>query len=289
MMISLKDISFSYPHWNKTNKENDLFHKLNLEIKSGTICGLLGKNGMGKTTLLRIISGLLFPQDGDCIILRNRPQQRSPQFLREIYFLPEEFHVPPITIDTYLDLFSPFYPHFDRAACLKFLQEFELPINTKQKLNTLSYGQKKKFLIAFALATNCQLLLLDEPTNGLDIPSKGQFRKLLTSNIDEQRTIIISTHQVRDLQNMLDTIVIIDEGKIIFNHSLFAVADKFTFTQQSELPHHATPLYYEKILGGYMIVQTGEPAENYMSEVDLEILFNMVTNDAAKINRILGA
>lgn len=280
-MIALKDVSFKYR--NKTIE--DLFYKLNLEIKPGTICGLLGKNGAGKTTLLRLICGLLFPQGGDCKILGHEPKQRLPQFLREIYFLPEEFYVPAITGDLYINLFGAFYPHFSRENCLKFLHEFELPID--KNLTTLSYGQKKKFLLAFAFATNCQLLLLDEPTNGLDIPSKGQFRKLLTASLDKQKTIIISTHQVRDLQDMLDTIVIIDTGKIIFNHALFEITNKLTFTRQAELLATEKVIYSEKILGGYMIVKENNTNEAYTSEIDLEVLFNMVIGNATKINALI--
>lgn len=282
-MIALKDVSFKYH--NKITE--DLFYKLNLEIKPGTICGLLGKNGAGKTTLLRLICGLLFPQSGNCKILGYEPRQRLPQFLREIYFIPEEFYVPAITGDLYINLFGAFYPHFSRENCLKFLQEFELPIN--KNLVTLSYGQKKKFLLAFAFATNCKLLLLDEPTNGLDIPSKGQFRKLLTASFDKQRTIVISTHQVRDLQNMLDAIVIVEKGKIIFNHALLEVANKLTFATQSELLAEEKRIYSEKTLGGYLVVKENDKNDAYTSEIDLEILFNMVIDNAAKINYLLEA
>lgn len=329
-MISLQNLSFKY------KPTEDLFYKLNLEIKTGTICGLLGKNGTGKTTLLRLIAGLLFPQQqGKCKesgesnckvkVLDCTPSHRTPQFLQEIYFLPEEFYLPGVTAHTYVNIFSPFYPKFNRDELLHFLQEFDLPYT--KKLTTLSYGQKKKFLVAFALATNCKLLLLDEPTNGLDIPSKGQFRRLLAASLTEQKTIIIATHQVRDLQNLLDTVVILDDGKIAFNQSLQDVANRLSFVQQplllgEESVAHvsmrdeqqcsapaanaavtrntenpaaetgiASVIYAEKILGGFMTVKVKAPqqqtfTEDTEEEIDLEVLFNAVLAKRDRINAV---
>lgn len=277
-MITIKDLIFSY------KQSDDLFYKLNLEVKSGVICGLLGKNGVGKTTLLRLIAGLLFPQRGSCSVLEHQPSKRLPHFLQEIYFIPEEFHVPAITMSAYLKLYTPFYPRFSEDDFLHFTKELELPLD--KKLTILSYGQKKKFLVAFALASNCSLLLLDEPTNGLDIPSKGQFRKLLASSINDERTIVISTHQVRDLQNLLDTIVILDDGKITFNQTMNDVAKKLIFKQQQTIADNEKVIYAEKILGGYMTVQESTSADEQYAgaEVDLEVLFNAVMQNKDKLN-----
>lgn len=304
-MITLQNLSFKY------KSTENLFAQLNLEISAGTICGVLGKNGTGKTTLLRLIAGLLFPQQGECKVLDYVPRNRLPQFLQEIYFLPEEFYVPDITTRAYVDLFAPFYLRFNREELLKFLQEFELPHD--KKLTEFSYGQKKKFLVAFALATNCKLLLLDEPTNGLDIPSKSQFRRLLAASLAEDKTIIISTHQVRDLQNLLDTVVILDDGKIAFNQSLYDVTRKLIFVQQphflgeesaTDADAHAgciasvaqgnkkttaeKVIYSEKILGGYMVIKEKLPDFDESSEVDvdLEVLFNAILANRDKVNSL---
>ena len=212
-MIEINKLSFGYKNLPR------LFADLNLQFAAGSICGLLGKNGVGKTTLLKIIAGLLFPNYGDCHVLGHKPQQRLPQFLQEIYFIPEEFYVPAVTGDTYVHLYAPFYKNFDNKILHNALNEFDLPSN--KKLTTLSYGQKKKFLVAFALATNCKLLLLDEPTNGLDIPSKSQFRKLLAAMLTTDKSFIIATHQVRDLESLIDTVVILDEGRIVFNQPIY--------------------------------------------------------------------
>jgi ABC-2 type transport system ATP-binding protein len=212
-MLEINELSFRY------KSAEELFKGLNLQLKAGSIYGLLGRNGAGKTTLLRLIAGMLFPDTGDCHVLGFNPQHRLPQFLQEIYFIPEEFYVPPITADTYVNLYAPFYKNFDRKIFQDSINEFGLP--TDKELIALSYGQKKKFLVVFGLATNCKFLLLDEPTNGLDIPSKSQFRKLLASMLTKDKAFIIATHQVRDLETLIDTVVIIDEGKIIFNQPIY--------------------------------------------------------------------
>jgi len=211
-MINITNLTFAYP------KKRELFSGIDLKIPAGRICGLLGKNGVGKTTLLRLMAGLLFPKSGHCSVENYNPEKRMPSFLQEIYFLPEEFYLPDLTIAQYLKSYAPFYPRFQYDTFLAYLKEFDLLLS--EKLNELSHGQKKKALLSFALATDCKLLLLDEPSNGLDIPSKVQFRKLLAGALTEERIIILSTHQVRDLENLIDTVVILDNGRIIFQKTL---------------------------------------------------------------------
>ena len=212
-MLEINKICFGY------EGVRGLFKDLDLQLKAGSIYGLLGKNGAGKTTLLKLIAGMLFPDGGNCNVLGFTPQHRLPQFLQEIYFIPEEFYVPPISADIYVNLYAPFYSNFDHKIFQDAINEFGL--STDKELTTLSYGQKKKFLVVFGLATNCKFLLLDEPTNGLDIPSKSQFRKLLATMLTKDKAFIIATHQVRDLETLIDTVVILDEGKIIFNQSIY--------------------------------------------------------------------
>lgn len=211
-MIDLKDVTFGY------KRQNKLFNSLQLNLANSGICGLLGKNGSGKTTLLKIISGLIFPDEGAIQVFGHIPKKRNPSFLNEIFFLPEDFFVPTLTADHYVNFYAPFYTSFDHASFQNNMAEFDLPRN--KLLTQLSYGQKKKFLIAFGLATNCSLLILDEPTNGLDIPSKTQFRKLLAATITDKKLFLISTHQVHDVEKLIDTIVILDEGNIILQQPL---------------------------------------------------------------------
>ncbi|MBN2601632.1 MAG: ABC transporter ATP-binding protein [Candidatus Marinimicrobia bacterium] len=275
-MIELTNLCFAYKN------KAPLFDRLSLKITEGNIYGLLGKNGAGKTTLLKIICGLLFPQQGSCDVLGFTPQKRYADMLKDIYFIPEEFYTPALKINEYVFLYAPFYPHFDPRAFENYIATFDLPTN--EQLTSLSYGQKKKFLIAFGLATNSRLLILDEPTNGLDIPSKSQFRKLLAAAMDDNRTIIISTHQVRDIGNLIDPIIILDNGKIIFNQTTESISRKLSVTLQKTEPDAANALYSEKTLGGYVVINENRGEAD--SNLDIELLFNAVINNQQHMGKL---
>jgi len=268
-MVDIKNLFFGYSEY------NNLFQDLSLHLEKGKICGLLGKNGAGKTTLLKMMAGLVFPHKGSCEVMGQIPEQRLPSFLSEIFFLPEELFVPELTADQYIKYYSSFYPKFDAVLFYQYLTEFHLPRN--KLLTKLSHGQKKKFLIAFGLSTNCSLFILDEPTNGLDIPSKSQCRKLLASAISDERLFIISTHQVRDVENLIDSIVILDEGKIIFQQSLLEVTQQFAFIRQHKKPDPDTCIFYEKHLAGYTAMVNNTNKQE--TQADLEILFNAILSN----------
>ncbi|NNL42628.1 MAG: ABC transporter ATP-binding protein, partial [Desulfobacterales bacterium] len=262
-MIELSNLSFSY------NREK-LFSQLNLSLRPGNICGLLGKNGAGKTTLLKLLAGLLFPQKGETRIMGQHPGDRSLAYLEELSFLPEEFSLPSVSPRKYEQLYAPFYPRFKSELFSNYLAEFELDPN--QNLDKCSFGQKKKFLLAFGFSTDCRLTLLDEPTNSLDIPSKRQFRKTLASVLTDDRLIVISTHQARDLENLIDPVVILDEGRIIFNHSLEEISDRLCVRHLANPPTGGEVFYSEKTMDGYLVV--AENIEQEETKLDLELLFN---------------
>lgn len=265
-MIQIKNLYFGYI------KNRDLFKDLTLDFKPGRIYGLLGKNGTGKTTLLKMMSGLLTPHKGSCTLNEIRAMDRLPETLQEIFIVPEEFSLPVIRMRQYEKINSPFYPNFDHEQFNVYLKEFELPHDSG--LNAMSFGQKKKFLLAFGLATNVSMLFLDEPTNGLDIPSKSQFRKTVARAINDDRSIIISTHQVRDLENLIDTIVIIENGTIIFNQGHADITSKLAFDKVRSIDDDPSIFYKEETLGGYRVVRRAKPTEE--SVLDLELLFNAV-------------
>lgn len=262
-MLQLKEMAFSY------NKK-PLFNDLNLNIEPGNIYGLLGKNGAGKTTLLKIIGGLLFPCEGDAVYDGMEICKREPRFLEEVFFLPEEFYLPPISGEMFVNLRSPLYPHFDHQMFQEFISEFD--VDTSKKLNTLSYGQKKKFLLSFGLATGTRLIIMDEPTNALDIPSKTILRRIISRAMSEDRTILISTHQVKDVENLIDPIVILDSGKIVFNKSTYDLTQEVVMKQVSTLS--GDEIYSQEVLGGYQIIAPKVGTEE--TGVDLELLFNCV-------------
>ncbi len=272
-MVSINDLSFGY------TQKQQLFDGLHLELVPGNIYGLLGKNGAGKTTLLRIMAGLRFPRAGSCKVFSYESSQRVPEVLENLYMIPEEYQLPPVSIKYYVYLNSPFYSRFDHDKLKWLLEEFQL--DKSSKLNQLSYGQKKKFLLAFGLATNARLMLMDEPTNGLDIPSKSQFRRVIAASITEEQTLLISTHQVRDLQNLIDPIIIIDQGQIIFNRSVDSITNSLAFEQVKE---KGRSLYAEEGFSDYHVIlpNTSEKA----TKLDLELLFNGVVANPKEINQV---
>jgi len=276
-MINIKNMDFAY-------KKTKLFTNLSLELKPGNIYGLLGKNGAGKTSLLKIISGLLFPAKGSLDVAGFTPWKRTPDFLQDIFFLPEEYSLPALKIEEYRKTYAPFYPSFDESKFMELLNEFKLPMD--QKLNSFSYGQKKKFLISFGIACNSRIFLLDEPTNGLDIPSKTQFRKIIASAGTEDRVIIISTHQVRDMENLIDPIIILDEGQIIFNESIENVTNKLTVKKVADEPEKDTALYVEKEIDGYKAVMVNKDQDQ--TDIDFETLFNTVVTNPAGIKSVFN-
>ena len=273
-MVEIQELCFGY------TKKKTLFDQLNLDLKPGNVYGLLGKNGAGKTTLLKIISGLVFSDRGSCQVQGHPSKNRVPESLEDICFIPEEYHLPSIRIDRFVLLHAPFYKRFDHSKLDWLLKEFQL--EPHQRLHQLSYGQRKKFLLAFGLATSARLLLMDEPTNGLDIPSKSQFRKVIAASVNEDQCVVISTHQVRDLQNLIDPLIIIDEGRIIFNQSLEQIASALYFDTLIEIKENMQPLYHEEGIGGYAVI-TPNPDKND-SRVDIELLFNGVVSNAKGFN-----
>jgi ABC-2 type transport system ATP-binding protein len=267
-MINIKELSFHY------KKKTTLFQNFSLEVENGRIVGLLGKNGAGKSTLLNLIAGLSQPKEGSITVNGFTPFDRNPNFLADIYMVPEEFSFPHVSIATYVKAFSPLYPSYDFEKLNSIFTEFEL--NSSSNLNKLSHGQRKKFLIAFALSTNCKMLVFDEPTNGLDIPSKSQFRKILVSSVTDEQLVIISTHQVKDIDTIIDKVVVIDNGTIIYNENTEDITQKLFFETAITLNEEEKVLYSEKCPLGYRVVKPAKA--NAESSIDLELLFNAIIN-----------
>jgi len=267
-MILIDQLSFHY-------KKQDLFFvNLSFTQEFGSNVGLLGKNGAGKTTFLNLMAGLLQPHSGAIAIDGFTPFERQPDFLGDLFMVPEEFVFPQVSINLYLKATTSLYPNFDEEKLDGILQDFEL--NRKSMIHSLSQGQRKKFLIAFALATNCRLLILDEPTNGLDIPSKSIFRKVLVGSVTEEQLVLISTHQVKDIETILDKVVILDQGKIIFNESLENITQQWQFKHVASLAGMEEIIYSEKFPGGYKVVVPSSDEDE--TEVDLELLFKAIIN-----------
>lgn len=275
-MITLKELSFSY------SRKKEVLDRINLEVGSGHICGLLGKNGEGKTTLLNLLSGQIFPDQGSCLVLEEIPSERNARFLQQIFLLPEEISMPEVTAIEYIKMYAPFYPTFRDDICKACVESFE--INLSDRLSKMSQGQRKKVAITLALAAHTPLLLMDEPTNGLDIPSKATFRRLVASLIDDNQTVIISTHQVRDLESLIDTVLILDQRQILLNKTLNEIGDKLYF---GPLLPEEKALYSEPTPQGTIGVTAREDKEE--TAVSLELLFNAAITYPKEIQRIMNS
>jgi ABC-2 type transport system ATP-binding protein len=274
-MINFKNLTFSY-------RRKQVLHDVNLDIRQGLIYGLLGKNGEGKTTLLHIVSGLLYPDKGECTVLGHTPSSRKASFLQQIFLLPEEIYFPDVSAGQYFSIFKPFYPSFSDEILKSCVETFE--VETQAPLRKMSLGQKKKAAIALALAANTPLLLMDEPTNGLDIPSKSVFRRLLSQFFGDERAVVISTHQVRDLESLIDAVIILDNKEILFNNTLNEIGGKLAF---GPVDANERSFYTETSPTGNIGVTVNRSGEN--SPVSLELLFNAAVSAKNEIKQLLNS
>lgn len=278
-MFSLNTLSFSYK-----KRAGDLFHDLSLELATGNIYGLLGKNGAGKSTLINLMTGLLTPKSGEVTLDGDNVRERLPKTMSDIYLIPEEFELPRLTLKQYVSINAPFYPNFSSDDLQRYLDIFEMGGSMDVKLHSLSMGQKKKVFIAFAFATNTRVLIMDEPTNGLDIPSKSQFRKLVTAGMSDDKMMLISTHQVRDISEILDHVTIIDQSRVLLNASIAEVTKRLAFRPMQDGDQ---PLFMQPSVMGALVVVPAQPDEE--TAVDLEMLFNATLQNPDAINQLFNA
>ena len=272
-MIKIENISYGY------KPKQLIFNDVSLEVGNG-IYGLLGENGVGKTTLIHLICGLLFPWKGECKIDNCNSVQRSPELLSHYFFLPEEMQMPTESIYQFAARHSVFYPHFSRKEFEQNLEE--LHIDGKQKLSTVSYGQQKKAMLAYALALHTPLTLLDEPTNGLDITSRQALKRIISRSVDDESTLLISTHQAHDFENLLDHLIILGEGEILLNHSLDEISERLLFVRTASLPEDS--LYSEQDLHGYFSILSNEEGEE--NTTDIELLYKAMLQEPERIKMI---
>ena len=262
-MITIKDLGFAY-------RETSVLKNIDMTLEEGRIYGLLGENGVGKTTLLTLLCGLKKPQTGGIDTDGHNPYKREPSLLSEQYYLSDEVAAVNMKAIEYARNYGKFWERFDIDKFMEIMEIFEN--NPLQKMNRMSFGQLKKTYIAFALACNTKYLFMDEPTNGLDIPSKAQFRKAIMKYTREDSTILISTHQVRDLENIIDPIIILDKQDVLLNASIEEITGKLYFDYTSEKADGA--LYSEVTPGGSIQVSLNQTGED--SKVNIEALFNTV-------------
>ena len=262
-MISIDNLAFSYG-------QVPVLSNITMNLEEGRIYGLLGENGVGKPTLLSLLAGLKKPQSGSILTDGADPFKRLPSFLESQFYLPDEVTPRNMTAISWAKSAGVFWPLFSMEKFLTIMNEFET--DPSQKMNKMSSGQLKKTYISFALACNVKYLLMDEPTNGLDIPSKTQFRSAITKHTSDDSVIVISTHQVRDLENIIDPIIILDKEEVLLSASIEEITSKLFFDYGTVL--NSASLYSEQLPGGFIQVYPNTTGED--SKINVEALFNTV-------------
>ncbi|MDR2473682.1 MAG: ATP-binding cassette domain-containing protein [Tannerella sp.] len=278
-MIKVKEITFRY-------KKKTVFKDFSSSFEDGKVYGLLGKNGAGKSTLLYLMTGLLQPQQGKIFYNDENVSKRLPSVMSDIFIVPEEFMLPHISLKKYMSVNKPFYPRFSEEQLRKNLSLFELDDNLNINLGSLSMGQKKKVFMSFALAANTSLLIMDEPTNGLDIPGKSRFKKFIASNMTDERTVIISTHQVQDIDKLIEHVVILENNAILLDASTTDICRNLYFVNGADRVNRETALYVSQSFQGYNALLPNEGKEE--SVLNLETLFNAVLENPDKMKTMFN-
>ena len=264
-MLSFSNVSFTYGRRGK-----EVLSGLSLDFEENGIYGILGKNGTGKSTMLYLAAGLLRPKGGNVTVEGVPTQSRRPETLRKLFLVPEEFDLPEVSLRTYVQLNAPFYPTFREDILARCLKSFEL--GDDLNIGRLSMGQKKKVYISFALAAGTKYLLMDEPTNGLDIPSKKVFREVIAREMTEERVMIISTHQVRDVEQLIDHVVIVNDGTVMLNASTAEIESRLRFEQRAVGSDLSDALFVQQTMRGIELICPN--SGNDETPIDLELLFN---------------
>ena len=278
-MIKVEDLSFSYGR-----RKTKVLDGFSMSLNKGSVYGLLGKNGTGKSTLLYLMAGLLRPQSGKVYYKGVDVTLRKPTTLQDMFLVPEEFALPNVSMKQYVKLNAPFYPHFSDELLKACLRDFDM--NEDIHLGELSMGQKKKAFMCFALATNTSLLMMDEPSNGLDIPSKSQFRKVIASGMTDDKAVIISTHQVRDIDSLLDHVLIMDGSELLLNESVATICEKLYFAEQGMNEPTDGALYVQPSVQGNSVILPNESYEE--SKMNLEVLFNAMLAERVKMQSMFN-
>lgn len=282
LIMQVERIAFNYG-W---RQQKSVFSDFSLSLERGKVYGLLGLNGAGKSTLIYLMAGLLTPKSGRVTIDGCNVRDRLPSTLGNLFVVPEEFELPRMSLKEYATLNGALYPRFSYDDLLRNLELFDINPEIKS-LSSLSMGQKKKVLMSFAFATHTDLMLMDEPTNGLDIPGKSQFRRLVAREMSDNRTIVISTHQVRDIDNCIEHVVIIDDSKVLLDESVASITSKLQFVENGTATDAQRAIYSQPSVMGYSIVVPNNGGDE--TEVNLETLFNATLGNSDKISEIFNA
>ena len=196
---------------NKSFDNKEILKDINLSIQSGKIIGLLGKNGVGKTTLIKLINDLLTPTSGEILI---KGQKIGVETKKVISYLPERTYLnKQMKVSEVISYFEDFYDNFDSEKAKKLLKDLDLDIN--QKLAKMSKGMQEKVQLVLVMSRNADLYVLDEPLGGVDPATRDYILDTILSNFNENASVIISTHLISDIEKILDEVIFIDKGQIV--------------------------------------------------------------------------
>ncbi len=251
-MLNIKNCTFNYKRKGVPTIDN-----FSLRLEEGGVYGLLGSNGVGKSTLLQLICGLLTPDSGEVTLNGINTRLRRPSTLDQIFLVPEEIGLPALKLDTFISLNGAFYPNFSKEDMYRHLDTFGL---------------------------DTKILLMDEQTNGLDIPAKSAFRKFIIESMSDDRIFVISTHQVRDVSQILDHILIMDKSKVLIDRTVNEIQDKLKFLDTTDASLIEKAVYAAKGLGGASIILPNDQGDD--SELNLELLFDFAVTDPERLNSI---
>ena len=265
-MIDIQNLSFEYGH-------KAVYVDFSLRIKDAGIYGLFGRNGSGKSTLLKIVSGLLFAHSGRVSVCGYAPKERVPDFLAQVYIVPEEFHLPNITLAQLVSSQAPFYPNFSKAHFDDYIRMFEIP--TGNGFESMSLGQKKKAVIAFALATHTPILLMDEPTNGLDILGRAQFKSIMARSEHATRIVIISTHQAHDLESLMSHVLFVDSGKLALAADMATLQQALSMGVTNDVTQLSNVIYQESL--GQQVAYVAANSSHQALPIHLELLYKALS------------
>lgn len=277
-MIEIRNLKFIY---STLKSRTEIFDSLSMLIPSGEIVGLLGRNGTGKSTLFNLMAGLLDADAGTITVEGVDVAQRGTSLYASLMIVPEEFSLPALTLNRFVKVTAPFYPNYDEARFDDCCSRFE--VNRAVLLDRMSMGQRKKAYLAFAFACNTPVLLLDEPTNGLDIPARQVLRQMLAEQINDERTIVISTHAARDIENLVDRLVILEPHRMVLNESIATLSTLFGV---GVVPAGVKPIYSEQSVAGVRGVWVAERDEE--SLMDLELMFNAATQSPREVAAVIA-
>ncbi len=252
-----------------------------LKLDAGGVYGLLGPNGAGKSTLLQLIAGVLTPCSGKVTFDGIDTRRRLPATVQDIFFVLEEIELPPVTLDKFVRCIAPLYPRFSMEQMRGHLEMFEID-DANLRLDALSMGQKKKVFMCFAMSCNTRVLLMDEPTNGLDIPGKSSFRRFVARAMNDDRIFMISTHQVRDVEQLLDHIIIMNSSTVMFNRSVAEIQSHLRFVRGADADTSQGALFGIPSMAGNDIVLPNTDGQD--TDVNLELLFDFALKDPQLLN-----